>query len=113
DQIAAEKIGHLTRLPSLELSGAVTQHSGACDAGYSCAYQFNISWHSESMPMNPETDPRAVFERLFGDALSGESKAARDHRQAMQKSVLDFVMNDAASLRSKLGAADNRKMDQY
>jgi hypothetical protein len=113
DQIAAEKIGHLTRLPSLELSGAVTQHSGACDAGYSCAYQFNISWHSESMPMNPETDPRAVFERLFGDASSHESAAARAHRQAMQKSVLDFVMNDAAALNAKLGANDSHKMDQY
>jgi len=113
DQIAAEKIGHLTRLPSLELSGAVTQHSGACDAGYSCAYQFNISWHTVSMPMNPETDPRAVFERLFGDASSDESVAARANRQAMQKSVLDFVLDDAGSLDSKLGASDSRKMDQY
>ena len=113
DQVAAEKIGHLTRLPSLELSGAVTQHSGACDAGYSCAYQFNISWHTESMPMNPETDPRAVFERLFGDASSDQSQAARDNRQAMQKSVLDFVLGDAGDLNSKLGAADSHKMDQY
>ena len=113
DQIAAEKIGHLTRLPSLELSGAVTQHSGACDAGYSCAYQFNISWHSESMPMNPETDPRAVFERLFGDTTSTESAKARAQRQAMQKSVLDFVMDDADTLNSKLGASDSHKMDQY
>jgi hypothetical protein len=113
DQIAAEKIGHLTRLPSLELSGAVTQHSGACDAGYSCAYQFNISWHSESMPMNPETDPRLVFERLFGDTTSNESAKAKAQRQAMQKSVLDFVMNDASAINAKLGAADSRKMDQY
>jgi hypothetical protein len=113
DQVAADKIGRFTRLPSLELSGAVTQHSGACDAGYSCAYQFNISWHSESMPMNPETDPRRVFERLFGDSTSDDSAQARAKRQAMQKSVLDFVMDDASGLQSKLGAADNRKMDQY
>src|SRR5690349_7616466 len=58
DQIAAQKIGRLTRLPSLELGADPGRPSGNCDSGYSCAYQFNLSWRTESMPMPPEMDPR-------------------------------------------------------
>src|SRR5436189_625061 len=56
DQIAAEKIGQFTRLPSLELSGDKARISGNCDSGYSCAYQFNLSWKTEATPMPPESD---------------------------------------------------------
>jgi hypothetical protein len=113
DQVAAQKVGHLTRLPSLELSCDVSQRTGSCDTGYSCAYQFNISWRSESMPMNPEVDPQKVFERLFGDTNSTDSSQAIARRRLFQKSMLDYVMDDAQSVRSNLGVADNRKMDQY
>jgi hypothetical protein len=54
DQIAAQKIGHLTRLPSLELSTDGQRSAGRCDSGYSCAYQFNLAWKNETMPMAPE-----------------------------------------------------------
>src|SRR5262249_6933742 len=62
DQIAANHVGDLTRLPSLELSCDGGQRAGSCDSGYSCVYQFNLSWKSETQPMNPEVDPRAAFE---------------------------------------------------
>src|SRR5213594_3395829 len=62
DQIAANAIGKLTRLPSLELGAEKARPSGNCDSGYSCAYQYNLSWRTESTPMPPETDPRMVFE---------------------------------------------------
>ncbi len=71
DQIAAEQVGRDTVLPSLELSCDLGRRVGACDSGYSCAYQFNLAWRSETMPVMPEVDPKAVFERLFGDARGG------------------------------------------
>ena len=80
DQIAAQKIGHLTRLPSLELSTDGQRSSGKCDSGYSCAYQFNLAWKNETMPMAPEMDPRLVFERMFGlGATAGKGQIGRAH----------------------------------
>lgn len=113
DQIAAQKIGHLTRLPSLELSTDGQRSSGKCDSGYSCAYQFNLAWKNETMPMAPEMDPRLVFERMFGlGATAGKGpEAARAKR--MQKSILDTVLDEAKSLQGKVDAGDRRKLDEY
>lgn len=113
DQIAAQKIGHLTRLPSLELSTDGQRSSGKCDSGYSCAYQFNLAWKNETMPMAPEMDPRLVFERMFGlGATAGKGpEAARAKR--MQKSILDTVLDEAKTLQGKVNAGDRRKLDEY
>lgn len=109
DQIAAQQIGHLTRLPSLELSTDPPRRSGNCDSGYSCAYQFNLSWRGESTPAPAERDPRLVFERLFGSG--DETQDAR--RRVYQKSILDFVMEDAKRLNKRLDGNDRGKMDEY
>ncbi len=113
DQIAAQKIGHLTRLPSLELSTDGQRSSGKCDSGYSCAYQYNLAWKNETMPMAPEMDPRLVFERLFGlGATAGNGpEAARAKR--MQSSILDTVLDEAKSLQGRVNAGDRRKLDEY
>ena len=66
DQILAREVGKLTRFPSLELGCDAVRKSSACDSGYACAYQFNLSWSSPTTPMAPESNPRLVFERLFG-----------------------------------------------
>lgn len=114
DQIAANRIGDQTRLPSLELSCDGGQRAGSCDSGYSCAYQFNLSWRSETQPMNPEVDPRAAFERLFGNPDQvGASLEAAARRKLYRKSVLDFVLDDARSLSRQLGESDRRKLDEY
>lgn len=109
DQIAARNVGHMTRLPSLELSTDPPRRSGHCDSGYSCAYQFNLSWRGESTPAPAERDPRRVFERLFGGA-----DPVRDaERRARRKSVLDFVMDDAKRMHQRLDGTDQAKMDEY
>jgi hypothetical protein len=113
DQIAAAKIGNYTRLPSLELSCDKGQQAGACDSGYSCAYQFNLAWKTATTPLPPEVNPRAVFERLFSNGIAAESQETRAARQANHKSILDFVLEDARQLKSKLGATDRRKLDEY
>ena len=114
DQIAAQKLGQETMLPSLELSCDAGTRMGSCDSGYSCAYQFNLSWRDESMPMMPEVNPKAVFERLFGDVGGGvDSQKARSRRSMFQKSILDFVREDAQRLQRNVGKNDRRKVDEY
>jgi hypothetical protein len=107
DQVAAARIGHLTRFRSLEIGCEGGRDGGGCDHGYSCAYQTNLSWRSASTPAAKEVDPRLVFERLFG------GPAADDRRERGRKSVLDFVAEDARHLHGRLGAADRRKLDEY
>lgn len=113
DQVIAQNIGHLTRFPSLELSCDGVRKAGRCDSGYSCAYQYNISWSSPNTPMTPESNPRLVFERLFGAGSVGERKENYMRRQQNQKSILDFVMDDAQSLEKQLGKQDQDKLDEY
>ncbi len=113
DQIAANKIGHLTKLPSLELSTDGLRSAGKCDSGYSCAYQFNLSWKNETTPMNPEMDPRLVFERLFGLGAAGGNSPEAARRRVLQKSILDMVQDEAKSLQKKVSAQDKAKLDEY
>ncbi|MCI0746096.1 MAG: DUF1552 domain-containing protein [Verrucomicrobia subdivision 3 bacterium] len=113
DQVAAGRLGKLTRFPSLELTCDKGQQAGACDSGYSCAYQFNLAWKTPTTPLPPEVNPRLVFERLFGSGDAVESAKSRAARQANHKSILDFVLEDARQLRSKLGATDRGKLDEY
>jgi len=105
DQVMAQSLAGQTRLPSLELSTDASRKSGNCDSGYSCAYQFNLSWQNETTPVPAETDPRLVFERLFGSG-------AATHR-ARTTSILDFVLEDARSMQRKLGRNDRQKLDEY
>ncbi|MBL9175019.1 MAG: DUF1552 domain-containing protein [Verrucomicrobiales bacterium] len=113
DQLIAGQVGSLTRLPSLELTCDHIRKSSGCDSGYSCAYQFNISWRNATTPMTAENNPRLVFERLFGAGSPGERAANRRRRQQEQRSVLDFVLEDARALQRRLDARDREKLDQY
>ena len=113
DQVAANALGRETRFPSLELSCDAARRSGNCDSGYSCAYQFNIAWRSENQPISPESNPRLVFERLFGAGKGAERAANLAARREAHKSILDFVAADARSLHTQLAAADRRKLDEY
>jgi hypothetical protein len=113
DQFAAQKLGAITKFPSLEIGIEPGAQAGNCDSGYSCAYSSAISWRSETTPVAKEVNPRAVFERLFGNGDSGEEAANRYQRDRYRKSILDFVMEDARDLESKLGVRDRRKLDEY
>jgi len=109
DQIAASQIGQTTRVSSLELSTDAARLTGACDSGYSCAYQYNLSWSGASTPMPPENNPRMVFERLFGTGLQEED----ENRRAQRRSVLDFVKDDAKRMGNRLDHRDKQKLDEY
>jgi hypothetical protein len=109
DQVAAGRVGDQTRLPSLEIGCEHGAMAGNCDSGYSCVYSSTMSWKSATQPLPKEVNPKLVFERLFGNGPDAQ-RAARD---AKRKSVLDFVREDSADLKGKLGVTDQRKLDEY
>jgi hypothetical protein len=112
DQIAANAVGNLTRLPSLEIGLEEARMAGNCDNGYSCAYAYNLAWRTENQPLPPISDPRNLFERLFGTDIA-EPPAAHARRLSMRESILDQVADDTQRLESRLGAVDRRKLDEY
>jgi hypothetical protein len=109
DQMAASRIGDRTRLASLEIGTEASKLAGGCDSGYSCIYQSNISWRSATQPMPKEVNPKLIFERLFGSG----SDLERQRRDSARKSVLDAVREDYRDLNGRLGAEDQRKLDEY
>jgi hypothetical protein len=113
DQLAAERVGRKTPFASLELGCERGAQSGSCDTGYSCAYSSSISWRGPSTPNAHEVDPRAVFERLFGNSSPSETAESRARRQSLKRSVLDFVLDDANQLKRQLGPKDQSKLDEY
>jgi hypothetical protein len=113
DQIAADHIGSQTRFRSLELTCDTERQSGSCDSGYACAYDHNVSWRTATSPMPPESNPRLVFERLFGHGTSEERRRSMELRQQMTRSILDFVREDAKSLSQQLSTHDSAKLDEY
>ena len=110
DQAVAEKIGRQTRLPSIELGIDRGRNAGSCDSGYSCAYSSNISWKTASTPCSKEVNPRAAFERLFGNP---QNAANAERRRRNRKSILDFVSEDASRIQQAVSGADRQKLDEY
>ena len=111
DQIAAKELGKSTQLSSLELGLEPQPLAGNCDSGYTCAYM-SMSWRSATSPLPAEINPRAVFERLFGDGESTDP-ASRMARLESQKSVLDYVTGSLSRLQHSVGTGDKRKLDEY
>jgi len=113
DQYAAQQVGKNTRFASLELGCERGAQAGNCDSGYSCAYSSNIAWSTENTPVAKEVDPRLVFDRLFGNGNNVEMAETRQRRDRYQKSILDFVLEDAKTLQTRLGVKDQQKLDEY
>ena len=112
DQIAANHIGQDTVLPSLQLTLEPIDFAGTCDSGYSCAYTNTLSWRTSTLPLPMQDNPRAVFERLFGDTGSTDPKV-RAKRLREQRSILDSVLDKTQRLSGSLGTSDRHRFDQY
>jgi hypothetical protein len=111
DQIAAKEFGKSTQLASLEIGLEAPEIVGACESAYGCAYYDTISWANETTPLPMENRPRALFERLFGDA--GTDPKARLAVRQEDRSILDAIGVDVKRLRLKVGGQDRSKIDQY
>jgi len=112
DQIAADHLGRETELRSLEVGLGATEFAGACDAGFSCAYTSTLCWRSSRAPLPMESNPRAVFERLFGDGDSTDP-AVRHARRTQDKSLLDAITGRIADIQRVLGPRDRAKLGEY
>lgn len=110
DQIAARELGAETPLPSLEIALEANNLVGNCDIGYSCVYMNTIAWRTPTTPLPMENNPRVVFERLFGEGGSGQSRLAQMRKD---RSILDSVVQDALRLDRTLGAEDRSTLAQY
>ena len=112
DQLLASKLGRETQLSSLELSMDAPANAGACTSNLSCVYTHTISWRNETEPLPMEYNPRAVFERLFGDSGS-TGREAREARLRQQSSILDAVLDRLLGLKSELGSEDQHLLESY
>src|SRR6187402_3975945 len=110
DQLLARHFASETQVASLELAMDAPANAGACTGILSCAYTHTISWRSATQPLPMEYNPRAVFEKLFGDSGSTE-RGAREARLRQHKSMLDSVNEKLATLRKELGAQDRAKVE--
>jgi len=112
DQIAARELGKHTQLASLELALHTNDVVGQCEKGWSCAYTNTISWRNAATPLPIESQPRAVFERLFGDSSSTDP-AARLARIRKDRSLLDSLTEGVARLMGTVGPQDRARLTQY
>jgi hypothetical protein len=112
DQILSKELGRDTRLESLELALESSESAGTCFVGFACAYTNTITWRNATTPLPMEMDPRAVFERMFGDS-STTDPAVRRARMREDGSILDSVTAELNQLKSGLGSGDKAKLDEY
>ena len=110
DQYAADALGRETPLASLQLALEPNFMTGNCEGGYSCAYINTLSWRTATLPLPMETNPRAVFERLFGEPGGADARRAQ---RRIDRSILDGVSEDLARLRAELAPADRRTVSEY
>jgi len=108
DQIAAKEFGKETQLASLEIGLEAPEIVGACESAYGCAYYDTISWRNETTPLPMENRPRALFERLFGDA--GTDPKLRLAIRQEDRSILDAIGVDVKRLRLRVGGQDRSKI---
>ena len=110
DQYYVQKFGKDTPIPSMQLSIEPVDQSGGCAYGYACVYTDTISWASPTEPLPMVRDPRMVFEMLFGAGGTAEQRA---ERRATDKSILDLLTKQMASLMRTVSPSDRRRLDQY
>ena len=112
DQILAKRFARETQVASLELAMDAPANAGACTGNLSCVYTHTLSWRSPTQPLPVEWNPRAVFEKLFGDSGSTDRRA-REARLRQHKSILDSVTQKLGRLNRELGPQDRVKVDEY
>ncbi len=110
DQIAADELGRDTQLRSLEVAAEDFTAVGGCDIGYACSYVNTLSWRTPTTMLPMQTDPRVVFERLFGEGLGAE---ARRRQLRQDRSILDAIVGEVGRLQQRLGGADTARVTEY
>ncbi len=113
DQVAANALKSKTAIASMQLGIDGGTGVGNCDSGYSCAYAHNISWASETQPLQCLTSPSLVWDQLFAGADPTQTATEKARQSLYRTGILDYLKDDATALHGKLGQTDQRKLDQY
>ena len=112
DQLLARHFAKQTQVASLEVAMDRPNNAGACTGNLSCVYTHTISWRSPTQPLPMEWNPRAVFEKLFGDSGSTD-RNVREARRRQHQSLLDAVTDKLLNLKRELGPQDQIKLDAF
>ena len=110
DQLIARRIGSNTAIPSMQLCIENLDQAGGCDYNYACAYTDTISWAGPTEPLPMIRNPRVAFDILFG---AGNTNADRASRREANKSILDWITGEVASVKRSLGPQDRQRLDKY
>lgn len=113
DQLYAQRIGQDSPIPSMQMCIESVDGAGGCQFGYSCAYVDSLSWAAPNRPLPMIRNPRVIFDELTGVYGSGTSPGDRADRQAENRSILDWLTQSSARLKTRLGAADRARLDDY
>lgn len=112
DQVVARQVGQDTPLGSLELNLDPVEWARGNETDFSGFYTTTLSWRTATTPLPTESNPRKVFERLFGDTDSIDPEAMR-RRLAQRRSVLDSVAGQVNQLMTDVSANDRHKLGEY
>jgi hypothetical protein len=110
DQLYVQRFGQDTPIPSMQLCIENVDQAGGCAYGYACVYTDTISWASPTEPLPMIRDPRAAFEQLFGAGGTAEQRATQ---RRLDRSILDWFMDEVSSLKRQVGPLDRQRLDQY
>ena len=121
DQLAAQRIGDRTMLPSFELGLESTRNGiDTAGGGFARMYGSFISWRDPHTPVQKEIVPQLAFDRLFrsskAPAMPGLNPDDPKLLSALQRdehSVLDMVRDQAKNLRKEGSASDRVRLDEY
>ncbi len=116
DQVIAQKLNAGTKFQSIDVSvDGNSGKGGNCDNNFSCVYMRNLSWTTPTKPKPTEGNPRTAFDKLFQDVSSGNNSGNSQLQQieALNKSVIDSVLEDVKKLENQLGTTDRAKLQEY
>lgn len=103
DQYVAAQIGQDTRFSSLEF--------GVQTSAWGGGVQTRMSYSGPGAWVTPDDDPTHVYGRLFGDFMGGDEAAAA--LRARRQRVVDLLVDEATSLRGRLGSEERPKLDAH